>query len=235
MKGKEHITLDRILIPDDPTDLSQTTWTSIVEAQALYEVLLTSGSTHFNQAANTPFATGPIADKLSPFADNDYCNAILHRTGDIEELADMTEVRDLIHGMKYPDPTHPTPTIDTTITTEAFTDMVQNHCERTSSSPSGRYFGHYRTLLRDPELLGNIAALAHFCFKWGNYLTTLGKSHPYTHPQGARNPQNQPHPTEYTNRSRLKSVSQRHLWAMIDGSCGNTWFTTQGTIWIPQR
>jgi hypothetical protein len=80
--------------------------------------------------------------------------------------------------MKYPDPTQPTPTIDTTITTEAFTDMVQNHCKCTSSSPSGQHFGHYRTLLRAPELLGNIAALAHFCFKWG---TTLRRWEKVTH------------------------------------------------------
>jgi hypothetical protein len=108
-----------------------------VEAQALYEVLITSGLTHFNQAANTPFATGPIANKLGPFADNAYCDAILQGTVDINELAAITEVCDLIDGMRYPDPTHPTPAIDTTITTEDFTDMIKNHCEQTSSSPSG--------------------------------------------------------------------------------------------------
>jgi hypothetical protein len=39
--------------------------------------------------------------------------------------------------------------------------------ERTSSSPSGRHYGHYRTLLRAPIILGIIAALANFCFNWG--------------------------------------------------------------------
>jgi hypothetical protein len=35
---------------------------------------------------------------LGPFADNDYCDAILQGTVDIETLVDLTEVQDLIQG-----------------------------------------------------------------------------------------------------------------------------------------
>jgi hypothetical protein len=31
--------MDRILVPDDPDNLIDTTWSSIIEAQALFEVL----------------------------------------------------------------------------------------------------------------------------------------------------------------------------------------------------
>jgi hypothetical protein len=64
IKGAEHVTLDRILVPDDPANPNNTNWTSIVEAQVLYEVLLSYGQRHFNQAAPTPFVTGPIAAKF---------------------------------------------------------------------------------------------------------------------------------------------------------------------------
>jgi hypothetical protein len=103
IKGKEHVTLDHILLPDEP-DNPDTTWSSVIESQALYEVLLASGQKHFKQAANTPFATGPVADKLGPFVHNDYCDAILQGTVNIEALADLTEVQDLVRGMRYPDP-----------------------------------------------------------------------------------------------------------------------------------
>jgi hypothetical protein len=167
LKGTEHATLDRILTPDDPNDMDNTTWSTIVEAQALYEVLLTAGQEHFKQAANTPFVTGPIASKFGPFADNDYCEAILNGTIDLNAIADTTEVKDLIVGMQYPNPSHPTTPINTQITTESFSDAMAHTRERTSSSPSGRHYGHYRTLLRDEDITGYIASLANFCFTWG--------------------------------------------------------------------
>ena len=35
LKGKEYVTMDRILVPDDPENLTDTTWSSIIEAQAV--------------------------------------------------------------------------------------------------------------------------------------------------------------------------------------------------------
>jgi hypothetical protein len=174
IKGAEHITLDRILVPDDP-DTADTTWTSVVEAQALYEVLLADGQRHFNQAAPTPFVTGPIAAKFGPFDDNDYCDDILNGTFEFADMSNDLEVSDLIHGMRHLDPMNPTTTLDPTITPEDFASMVKHSCERTSSSPSGRHYGHYRALLRAPDTLGVIAAVADFCFAWGVSLTRWEK------------------------------------------------------------
>jgi hypothetical protein len=170
MKGTQQTSLDRILTPDNPNDLPNTTWTTIVESQAMFEVLTTAGQEHFAQAANTPFVTGPIASQFGPFANNEYCEAILNGTYDVTELEEIIEVKDIIQGMRYPDPTSPTPTIDTTITIENFSEAIAHTRERTSSSPSGRHYGHYRALLRDKNILGLIAAIANFCFQWGKTL-----------------------------------------------------------------
>ena len=94
-----HAKLNRILVPDNPNDLANTTWTAIVEAQALFEVLITAIQEHFGQATNTPFVTGPVADKIAPFADNEYCEAILNGTFDVSAIEEITEVQDIIHGM----------------------------------------------------------------------------------------------------------------------------------------
>jgi hypothetical protein len=69
--------------------------------------------------------------------------------------------------MQYPDPSNPTPLIDATIDEEGFNAAIAHTRERTSSSPSGRHYGHYRALLQSPETLGHIASLANFCFHWG--------------------------------------------------------------------
>jgi hypothetical protein len=175
LKGREHIQLDRVLTPDTPTDLLNTTWTAVVEAQALYEVLTHDGQTHFHQAADTPFVTGPIADKLGPFADNHYCEAILQGTFDLSNLEATTEVKDIIRGMQYPYPSNPTPSINTTISLESFNSTITHTRESTSSSPSGQHYGHYHTLLHDPDLLDCISSIANFCFQWGVSLTRWEK------------------------------------------------------------
>jgi hypothetical protein len=168
LKGQEYVTMDRIvLVPDNPDNLIDTTWSLIIEAQALFEVLTKDSQEHFHQAAETPFVSGPIASKIGPFADNDYCDAVLKGTFEFEDLAERTEVQDLIKGMRYPDPARPTPSIDTSLTYKGFQSAIKNTRERTSSSPSGRHYGHYRALLRSPTMLGIIAALANFCFQWG--------------------------------------------------------------------
>jgi hypothetical protein len=113
LKGKEYVTMDRILVPDDPENLSNDTtcWSSIInKAQALFEVLTKDSQEHdYHQAAKTHFASGPIASKIGPLTDNDYCDAVLNGTFEFGDLAERTEVHNLIKGMRYPDPTCPTP------------------------------------------------------------------------------------------------------------------------------
>ena len=105
--------------------------------------------------------------KIGPFDDNEHCDEILNGTFDMSSITAMPEVRDIIMGMRYPNINQPTPPIDTTITNDEFFQMIFHTRERTSSSPSGRHYGHYRTLLCNPTLLGCIASIANFCFTWG--------------------------------------------------------------------
>jgi hypothetical protein len=39
-------TMDRILVPNEPDNLNDTTWSSIIEAQALFEVLAKDATGH---------------------------------------------------------------------------------------------------------------------------------------------------------------------------------------------
>jgi hypothetical protein len=136
-QSKEYTMLDRMLIPDNPSDLTNTTWSTVIEAQVLFEVLTKDCQEHFYQAAETPFITGPVMEKIGPFADNKYCDAVLDGTFDFTDIEEITEVKDLIRGMQYPDPTNPTQLINSTIDAEGLTSAISHTHKRTSSSPSG--------------------------------------------------------------------------------------------------
>jgi hypothetical protein len=139
--------MDRMLVPDDPDDLQNTTWSSVIEAQALFEVLTKDCQKHFQQAEAAPFVTGPIADKIGPFNNNEYCDAVLEGRFDFEELAECMEVQDFVRGLQYLDTASPTPLIDTMLDEEGFISAIAHTRERTSSSASGRHYVHYRALL----------------------------------------------------------------------------------------
>ena len=112
LKGKEHFNLDRLFTPDNPLHLPNTTWSAVIEAQALFEVLTNDGQNRLQQAAETPLDSGPIADKLGPpFANNGYSNAILNGTFDLSTLAEMVEVHDIAcqrHAISEPECPYPT-------------------------------------------------------------------------------------------------------------------------------
>ena len=120
LKGQEYAQLTRVLVPDDPTSITQTTWTLIVDAHALYQTLTSKGQIHYCQAAETPLVKGPFAKKVGPFDDNKYCDAILYGNFDTTNLANIHEVSNIVLGMQYLDPAHPTSEFNATITEEDF-------------------------------------------------------------------------------------------------------------------
>ena len=136
LKDNEYHQLTRILTRDNPQDLTTTTWTSITDADELHNILTKEGQTHYQQAASSPLVSGPIGAKIGPFDDNTHGDDILNGTFDLSNINDMQEVKDIIYGMRYPDPSNPTPTFDTTIEHDQFYQAVYHTQERTSSSPS---------------------------------------------------------------------------------------------------
>jgi len=97
--GKVYNPLTRVLVPDDPTNIQNTSWTAIVEAEGIWEALLQHGKEHFTQANDTPFVAGPIADYIGPFEFNECSKQILAGTFDVERIVDDIEVRDIVKAM----------------------------------------------------------------------------------------------------------------------------------------
>jgi hypothetical protein len=65
-------TINKLWTPDDPFNLDNTTWTALVEKEAIFEALIRNGREHFSQATPTPFILGPIANFIGPFEFNKY-------------------------------------------------------------------------------------------------------------------------------------------------------------------
>jgi hypothetical protein len=107
VSGKIFTQLDQVLVPNDPTDPSNSTWKSLMECEALWEALLLQGKEHFGQASATPFATGPLAEIMGPFAQNSTTEDILNGTFDSSHLDTFVETKDLLHALRYTDPAHP--------------------------------------------------------------------------------------------------------------------------------
>ena len=52
LKGQEYAQLTCVLVPDDTTNLAQTTWTLVVDAKDLYHILTSEGQLHYHQSSS---------------------------------------------------------------------------------------------------------------------------------------------------------------------------------------
>jgi hypothetical protein len=98
---------------------------------------------HFGQAHGTPFTQAPLADLLNWQADTDTAELILHGEYNNEELDDVTQLL-LKHCKSVTKLDH----VSNTLTMEDFISKIRVWREGTSTSPSGRHLGHYKTLIK---------------------------------------------------------------------------------------
>jgi hypothetical protein len=88
-------------------NIEKTTWTAIVERQAIFEALIKNGEEHFSQASHTPFASGWVADVLGPFEFNEVSQQILRGEFDIDSITKDIQLRSIIKAMSHSDQTNP--------------------------------------------------------------------------------------------------------------------------------
>jgi len=164
--GKVYNPLTKVLVPDDPTDPQNTSWTAIVEAEGIWEALLQHGKEHFSQAKDTPFVAGPIADHIGPFEFNECSKQILAGTFDVDSIVDNVDVRDIVKAMSYDNPSQPTK-FDCTLTLDQLKDGFKRVNESTASSPTGMHYGIWKTLLKSEKLFRPYGNMIAFAFQWG--------------------------------------------------------------------
>ena len=185
INGPQTGLINELWTPDNPMNIENTTWTAIVECQAIFEALIKNGEEHFSQASHTPFASGPVADVLGPFEFNEVSQQILRGEFDIDSISDDIQLRSIIKAMSHSDPTNPIEA-DSKLTIEKLKQGFSYIKESTSSNPEGLHHGIWKTLIKDDDAFEPYALMIMFAFKYGeppdvwtnSHQIILGKDNP---------------------------------------------------------
>ena len=124
-------------------------YTTILDYDAIEDELLQYNQAWFRQAADTPFGHGDLFDMVGYSGITDEADAIIE--GDCVEYLGLPmshKIQVFLEECRRPPSVSP---VDTVITVTDFViDTVKAWKETTSTSPSGRHLGHYRTAILDP-------------------------------------------------------------------------------------
>jgi hypothetical protein len=158
-KGKG---LSRIDVPDeaaasytsgDPSDPKQWKgpWRSVTNPNEIARVVCKFNTQQYHQAHHTPFGSGPLAALFGRRGDTPTSEELLHGTLPNSLPPNLLpETMRVLHTMATPTPITQGSTI---VTDENFVQTYTVADETTSSSPSGRYIGHYKSTLKHPNLV----------------------------------------------------------------------------------
>ncbi len=136
IQGPQTGSIYKLWMPNDPLNVENTTWTALVEQQAIFEALMKNGKEHFSQATDTPFATGPVADLIGPFDFNESSQQILRGEFNIDSISDDIQLRSIIKAMAHSNPANPIET-DSELTIDKLKTGFSYIKESTSSNPDG--------------------------------------------------------------------------------------------------
>ena len=132
--------LAMIKVPQLNIEDGSTEWITIVDAAEIEAKLLERNRQHYGQASQTPFAR--LTAVFGRSGTSEEATAVLEGNHQVHEYS--REVQAILTELRR-DPT--IPLIESEITLDDFTKALQKWPEKTSTSPSGRHLGHYKSLL----------------------------------------------------------------------------------------
>jgi len=113
-----------------------------VDAAEIETKLLERIRAHYGQAPETPFASSPLSDLIGHSGTTDYATSVLEGTCALDEYPE--EIRAIFTELRRDEAI---PLIPSEINFDDFVNALKKWPERTSTSPSGRHLGHYKSLL----------------------------------------------------------------------------------------
>ena len=118
-----------------------TEWVLITEPSEIEYYLLLRNQRHFGQAQGTPFTIPPLSHDFDWGASTPAADALL--AGEYTSTLDTPQCQAVLRACKV---AAELDTIPAEITYDEFKGKIQNWRETTSTSPSGRHLGRYRSL-----------------------------------------------------------------------------------------
>lgn len=146
--GIAHVLLPDLDSQGNPTSIAEqaSTWRTETDPTAVLEHLFNRNIQHFGQAAGTPFTTPPLVDKFG-YIGMTFQGEQLIQEGHHSINRDTISTPTLDVLDRLTDTTKRQPIYHDLISFESFTSAIKKWRESTSTSPSGRHLGHYKSLL----------------------------------------------------------------------------------------
>jgi len=135
--------LTHLLLPDAN---DSTKWNTIDDALDVEKNLLSYCQSHFATAHGSPFTVPPLSDLLQTHSDTPFATALINGTANINELPLDNATKAFLRHQRRPPhfSAKPQP-----LNFEKLTEGFKKWPEKTSTSPSGRHLGVYKSLLKD--------------------------------------------------------------------------------------
>ena len=114
--------------------------------------ILQRNKSHLQQAYDTPFAGGAMAEYLDKHGDSDFANRVLEGEF-LHEVQDGDPVmKAYLETLQYPRANSEN-SVDTNITLQQYKEFWKNKRETTVTSPYGLHIGHYKSVLNEEDIL----------------------------------------------------------------------------------
>jgi hypothetical protein len=155
------------------SDNNEINWTTISEKETIEDHLLQYNRQAFRAASASPCGQGRIFDELS-FTGNTQPAADLLETGTIPDnwkVNDKPYLHEFLKAFQKPTATNiakaASQEIKSEITEEELSQGFKTWKEKTSTSPSGRHLGIYKTMIQEPILLQCLASFMNIAINSG--------------------------------------------------------------------
>ncbi len=144
MKPRTASSLTRLLVPDES---DSTKWKTIINLEEMETSLIDYCQEHFKEAHGSPYTIPPLSTLLNPDSLTPFGRQVLQGTADLQQLDVSHHTKLLLHHQRAWPQSHLPRFHNLT-----FDDMLtgfRKWPERTSTSPSGRHLGIYKSLAKD--------------------------------------------------------------------------------------
>jgi len=121
-------------------------WESIYDPTQLEQLVLQQHCTHFSQAKGMVFTQAPLQDLINDECTSEYAQAILQGTVDIDNLPVDEYTKALLVNLKSK--VGPLEKMMTSLDTEELIKGFKLWPKHTTTSPSGRHLGIYKSLTK---------------------------------------------------------------------------------------
>jgi hypothetical protein len=143
-------------------------WDTIIDKDKLETSILMYCHQHFQQAKQTPFGTGPLAEAIGTDGLSALSDRILQ--GTLFERPDyeiFPELRSFILQFTMPEIIKSRELIPSDISLKQYRKAINTWRESTSTSPSGRHLGMYKALLSSTQITADMCAMLNIVTRHG--------------------------------------------------------------------